>query len=79
MASVEVSVLGGLLIEVEYEVYPAEPDVGIMSSYAEPGSIVAIAGRPLRRKESTAWIEKRLSKHDEDAIAEACNEAASGW
>ena len=79
MASVEVSVLGGLMIEVEYEVFPAEPDVGIMSSYAEPGEIIAIAGRPLRRKESTAWLEKRLSKADEDAIAEACNNDASGW
>lgn len=79
MASVEVSVLGGLMIEVEYDVYPAEPDVGIFSSYAEPGSIIAIAGRPLRRKESTAWLEKRLSKADEEAIAEACDRDASGW
>ena len=72
---VEVKVLGWLSITVEFTPYAAEPDVGIMSDYFEDWSIVEIAGRPLRKKESADWIYKRLSKRDESAIEEAIYKA----
>ena len=71
----EVKVLGGLSITVEFTPYAAEPDVGIMSDYFENWSIVEIAGRPLRKKESADWLYKRLTKRDEEAINEACYSA----
>lgn len=66
-----VKVLGGLEITVEFTACRAEPDVGLMSDYAEDWHIVEIAGRPLRKKESADWLYKRLSKRDESAIEEA--------
>lgn len=66
-----VKVMGGLEITVEFTMYGAEPDVGIMSDGVEDWSICEIAGRPLRKKESADWIYKRLSKRDETAIEEA--------
>lgn len=73
-----VKVLGGLEITVEFTACRAEPDVGLMSDYAEDWSIVEIAGRPLRNKESADWIYKRLSKRDESAIEQAMYSAMEG-
>lgn len=70
-----VKVMGGLEITVEFTACRAEPDVGIMSDYFEDWSIVEIAGRPLRKKESADWIYKRLSKRDNEAIEEAIYKA----
>ncbi len=70
-----VKVMGGLEITVEFTACDAEPDVGLMSDYFEDWSIVEIAGRPLRKKESADWICKRLSKRDESAIEEAIYKA----
>lgn len=66
-----VKVMGGLEITVEFMACGAEPDVGLMSDYFEDWSIVEIAGRPLRKKESADWIYKRLSKRDNEAIETA--------
>ena len=76
MATVETTVLGGLLVEVDFSVCPAEPDVGIMSEYVENWQIVGINGKA---KKNTDWILKRLSRRDEAAITEACENAACGW
>lgn len=70
-----VKVMGGLEITVEFTACRAEPDVGIMSDYFEDWSIVEIASRPLRKKESADWIYKRLSKRDNEAIEEAIYKA----
>ena len=70
-----VKVMGGLEITVEFTACRAEPDVGIMSDYFEDWSIVEIACRPLRKKESADWIYKRLSKRDNQAIEEAIYKA----
>lgn len=72
-----VKILGGLEVTVEFHVQPKEPDVGIMSAYAEDWHIVEIAGRPLRKKESANWLYKRIEacKGEEARILEACNEA----
>ena len=72
---VEVKVLGGLSITVEFAACAAEPNVVLMSDYFEDWSIVEIAGRSLRKKESADWLCKRLTKRDEEAINEACYSA----
>ena len=62
-----VKVMGGLEITVEFTACRAEPDVGIMRDYVEEWDIVEIAGRPLRKKESAAWLYKRIdAKKGED-------------
>lgn len=77
----EVTVLGGLSITVEFTMYGAEPDVGIMSDGVEEWSIIEIAGRPLRKKESADWLYRRIeaTKGTEDKILEACYEAIEGY
>ena len=50
MATVETTVLGGLPVEVDFAVYPAEPDVGIFSPYADDFKIVAVGGKPKKQK-----------------------------
>jgi hypothetical protein len=71
----EVKVLGGLSITVEFTACAAEPDVGLMSDYFEDWSIVEIAGRTLRKKESAEWLYKRMTKKDEAAIETAIYQA----
>ena len=75
----EVTILGGLTVTVEFTPCSAEPDVGIMSDYVEEWSIVEIAGRPLRKKESADWLYRRIeaTKGAEDKILEACYERMS--
>lgn len=70
----EVAILGGLTVTVEFTMYGAEPDVGIMSDGVEEWSIIEIAGRPLRKKESADWLYRRIeaTKGTEDKILEAC-------
>lgn len=76
-----VKVMGGLEITVEFTMYGAEPDVGIMSDGVEEWSIIEIAGRPLRKKESADWLYRRIeaTKGTEDKILEACYEAIEGY
>ena len=73
MATVETTVLGGLLIEVDFSVYPAEPDVGIFSPYADDFKIVAVGGKPKKQKH-LAWLYDRIEKAGEwETIAETAN------
>lgn len=69
---VQVSVLGGLNVDVAFSVAPAEPDVGIFSPYVDNWQIVGVNGK---RKKNTDWISNRLSAADEAAIIEACERA----
>lgn len=70
-----VKILGGLEITVKYTIQPAEREVGIMSAYVDDYEIVAVAGRPIKKGESTAWIETRIEKAEEDElICNACLE-----
>lgn len=66
-----VKVISGLPVTIEFTACRAKPDVWLMSDYFEDWSIVEIAGRPLRKKESADWIYKRLSKRDNEAIESA--------
>lgn len=75
MSSVDVTVLGGLQITVEFTTSGAEPDVGIMSSYVDEWYITHISGRPLRKKEKCDWLYDRIAKAgEEEIIIEKCME-----
>ena len=70
---VQVSVLGGLLVDVKFEAAPAEADVGIFSPYADDFKIVAVGGKPKKQKHLT-WLYDRIEKAGEwETIAEAAN------
>ena len=73
MAEVDVTVLGGLVVTVEFTLCGPEPDVGIFGNYVDEWYITAIAGRPLRKNEKADWLYNRIAKAgEEDAITEAC-------
>lgn len=59
---IEVAVLGGLPVTIEFTTYDNDVD---------EWRIIEIAGRALRKKESADWIYKRLSKRDEKAMEKA--------
>ena len=73
--SVEVSVLGGLRLAIEFSVYPADPSVGIFNAGVDEWKIVGIGNRTVRENESTYWLEKRLSKEEKKEIWDACEHA----
>lgn len=78
MSSVDITVLGGLEITVEFSVGSAEPDVGIMGDYVDEWYITHIAGRPLRKGEKAQWLYDRIAKSgDEDRIVGKCLEYAA--
>ena len=75
---IDIRVLGGLEITVEFSIGRAEHDVGIMSDYVDEWYIVAIAGRALRRGEKCDWLYRRIEKaKEEDKIVEKCLEYAA--
>lgn len=78
---VEVRILGGLPVTIEYNVAGAEPDVGIMSAYVDDWYIVAVNGKYAKKgaKNPFAWVEKRIAetKGEEARIREELNEDAA--
>lgn len=58
--SVDITVLGGLPVTVEFTLCGAEPDVGIMSDYVDEWSIVAINDRTCKRPPQ--WLYNRIDK-----------------
>lgn len=71
----DIRILGGLPVTIEYDVQPAEPDVGIFSAYVDDWSIVAINGRSVKK---CNWLNKRIDETpgEHDRIMEELNEAA---
>ena len=69
---VDVVVMGGLTINVEFKTSPPDRSVGEYSDNVDGWWIVGIAGRTLGKREKTDWIEKRLSKKDKQRIEDAC-------
>lgn len=63
------TVLGGLPVTVAFDVYPAEPDVGIFGAYVGDVRITHVAGK---RKKNTAWIDTRMTARDDEVLAEEC-------
>lgn len=72
MRSVQVLVMGGLPITVEFSIGEPEPDVGIMSAYLDEWRITHIGERRIKPNEKTNWIYSRLSKKDHETICHAC-------
>ncbi len=61
----ETTIRGGFPLRVRFRMCPAEPDVGIMSAYAEIDEILTPAGKSA---EFLNFTDKEL-----DEIAEACD------
>lgn len=57
-------------VEVRFDVLPAEPDVGIMSSYTEDHTLYHVDGEGARWPE----LEKALSDATWQHIVDHCNE-----
>jgi hypothetical protein len=70
----DITVLGGLPVTVEFNIQGAEPDVGIMSSYIEEWWITHINGR--KCKKHPQWLQNRIDakKGEDDQIIEQLNE-----
>lgn len=78
MASIDITVLGGLSIEVEYSTGYEDGECGYPGHYVEEWYITAIAGRTLRKGEKADWLYKRIeAAKEEDKIVEACLEHAA--
>lgn len=71
----QVSILGGLLVDVEFTVAPAEPDVGIMSEYVDWYEIVGVNGK---RKKNTDWIANKITPATDEYITDMCMIEYSG-
>lgn len=73
----DIRILGGLLVTIEFDVCAADESVGIMSPGAENWHVVAINDRICKTHPEWlyACIEKR--KGEADRIQEACDEAAT--
>ena len=63
MRSMDMTVLGGLPITVEYSMASAEPDVGIFSDYVDEWYITHINGRKVKKCD---WLYKRISSSKEE-------------
>ena len=74
----DITVLGGLPVTIEYTIAPAEPDVGIMSSYVDDWYIVAINGRSVKKCD---WLDRRIAatKGEIDRIREELDEYAQDY
>lgn len=73
---IDIKVLGGLPVTVDFVVEPAEPDVGIMQRYATDWHITAVNGRfPTGGVE---WLYRRIDAMpgENDRIQALCDEAA---
>ena len=75
MAQVELKVLGGLPVTIDFYVRPADPSTGNYSRSIEDWEIIEIARRPVKYKD-TKWLLRRLEIAGEcDIIADHCLES----
>lgn len=72
---VSVRIFGGLPVDVELTMQPAEPDVGIFSDYIDDWEIVGINGQ-LKKCD---WVQKKLDNDAKalEAFLDECYEALS--
>lgn len=75
----DITVLGGLPVTIEFGMQPAELDVGIMNSYCDEWYVVAIAGR--KCKKPPQWLYNRIDakKGEEERITLACEDYADSY
>lgn len=75
---IDIRVLGGLEITVEFTTGYEDGECGYPGHYVDEWYIVAIAGRNLRKGEKCDWLYKRIEKaKEEDKIVEKCLEYAA--
>jgi hypothetical protein len=76
---IDMTVLGGLPVTIEFTMAGADPSVGIMSSYCEEWVITHINGRKCKKEPN--WLYERIAarKGEEDRIIEACGEYADDY
>lgn len=77
----EVTVLGGLTIEVEYDWNGYDNrDCGGGHGVVDDWWIVGIAGRSLRKGEKCDWLYKRIrDAGEEEKIIDACYDHHQDW
>ena len=71
---IQISVLGGVMVDVEFETEPADPAAGFGLPSVSNWKITGINGKP---KKNTSWISARLTEADQETILNACEEYAS--
>ena len=70
---IDIKVLGGLPVTVEFDAIGADPECGYMSDYVEDWSIVAINSRTVKKCD---WLYKRIeAAKEEEKILLACCES----
>ncbi len=73
MSSVDVTVLGGMEITVEFSTGYEDGECGYPGHYVEEWYITHIAGRALRKGEKCDWLYKRIEDaKEEEKIVEKC-------
>lgn len=74
---VDITVLGGLPITVQFEIESADPEVGIMSAGVGDWDITHINGKPC--KKSPEWLYRRIDavKGEHNRLFEQLGEAVS--
>lgn len=78
MSSVDITVLGGMEITVEFTTGYEDGECGYPGHYVDEWYITHIAGRPLRKNEKCQWLYDRIAKAgEEDRIVEKCLEHAA--
>lgn len=77
MSSIDMRVLGGLPVTIEYDIQPAEKDVGLYSDYVDDWYVTHINGK--RCKKSPEWLHTRIekTKGEEDRIISECMDHAA--
>lgn len=70
-----ITILGGIPVVMECDVYGAEPDVGIMLPYVDSWHIVEAFDKPYKGD----WLYNRIdaTKGEDERIIDALNEALS--
>ena len=60
--TIETRILGGLPIEVEFEVIPASPSVGIYYTHVGVWNIIKIGKRYVKDQSHAFWLYNRIAK-----------------
>jgi hypothetical protein len=71
MVKFESTVAGGFPVEVTANIHKAEPDVGIMTDYAEIDAIDTLDGKP------ASFIDDKITAADTERLEEEAFEARS--
>lgn len=78
MSSIDITVLGGLEISVEFTTGYEDGECGHPGHYIEEWYITHISGRALKKGEKADWLYRRIeTAKEEEKIVEKCLEHAA--